>query len=258
MSGNVLPDPDCIPGSTYYCPLTSQGLSDIKNDRSLSMLYFFPKQLTPHRSALLPGTRRPARILSPNDLEITRQGGRGRGRGGWDARGSRGRGNGFDRNRNDPFHSRSNNYSSQPHGNDYNRGDYNNSRGRYSYQQSSYSTRSPYQAPPVNSGYDGSYGGARPAHNYGGYGGYGGDSSSYSRGGYATSNSYNARNSYGSAPSSDNYNGYRNGESDGYGGYGGYGSYGAPSHPPSYPPRSGALGYHNGSSTQSRGRGRGW
>ena len=256
MSGDVLPDPDCIPGSTYYCPLTSQGLSDIKNDRSLSMLYFFPKQLAPHRSALLPGTRRPARVLSPNDLEVTRQGGRGRGRAGWDNRG-RGRGNGFDRNRNDPFHSRPNNYSSQPHGNDYNRGDYNN-RGRYSYQQSSYSARTPYQAPPVNSGYDGSYGGmgARPAHNYSGYGGYGGDSSSYSRGGYAAFN--NARNGYGSASSSDNYNGYRNGESDGYGGYSGYGGYGASSHPPSYPPRSGNLGYHNGGSTQSRGRGRGW
>ena len=257
MSGDVLPDPDCIPGSTYYCPLTSQGLSDIKNDRSLSMLYFFPKQLAPHRSALLPGTRRPARVLSPNDLEVTRQGGRGRGRG-WDNR-ARARGNGFDRNRNDPFHSRLNNYSSQPHGNDYNRGDYNN-RGRYSYQQSSYSARTPYQAPPVNSGYDGSYGGmgTRPAHNYSGYGGYGGDSSSYSRGGYAASNFNNARNGYGSASSSDNYNGYRSGENGGYSGYGGYGGYGTSSYPPSYPPRSGNPGYHNGGPTQSRGRGRGW
>jgi hypothetical protein len=225
------------------------------------MLYFFPKQLTPHRSVLLPGIKRPLRVLSPNDLEVTRQGGRGRGRGGWDNRG-RGRGNGFDRDRdrNDPFHSRPNNYGSQPHGNDYNgntRGDY-TSRGHRSYQQSSYSARTPYQAPPVNSAYDGSYGGmggARPAHNYGGYGGYGGNNSSYSRGGYTASNSYGGRSGYGSASGSDNYNAYRNGES---GGYGGYGAYGASTHPHSYPPRGGALGYHNGGSTQNRGRGRGW
>lgn len=256
MSGSVLPDTDCIPGSTYYCPLTSQGLSDIKNDRSLSMLYFFPEQLIPHRSVLLPGTRRPPRVLSPNDLEVTRQGGRGRGRGGWDNRG-RGRGNGFDRNRNDPFHSRPNNYNSQPVGNDYNGNNRDYSRGYQSYQQNSYSSRTPYQIPPANSGYNGSYGGmggARPAHSYGGYGGYGGDSS-YSRGGYNSSNSYSGRNGYSSASGSD-HNAYRNGDSGGYGGYGGYGA--STHHPPSYPPRGGALGHHYSSSTQSRGRGRGW
>ncbi|KAJ8523017.1 hypothetical protein ONZ45_g526 [Pleurotus djamor] len=54
IDGSVLPNPDCLPGSTYYSPLPTQNLPDIKNDRSLSVLYFFPKQLTPHRSVLLP------------------------------------------------------------------------------------------------------------------------------------------------------------------------------------------------------------
>lgn len=105
----------------------------------------------------------------------------------------------------------------------------------------------------MNSGYNASHGetgGARPVHNYGGYGG----DSSYSRGGYAALNSYSGRNGYSSASGSDNYNTYRNGESGGYGGYSGYG--GVPNN--SYPPRGGALGYHNSSSTQSRSRGRGW
>ncbi|KAJ3516204.1 hypothetical protein NLJ89_g1262 [Agrocybe chaxingu] len=70
MSGGVLPNPDCIPGSTYYCPLTTQDLPDIKNDCSLSVLYFFPKQLTPHRSVFLPGAKAAARVLSAADLEV--------------------------------------------------------------------------------------------------------------------------------------------------------------------------------------------
>ncbi|KAI0772630.1 XRN 5'-3' exonuclease N-terminus-domain-containing protein [Irpex lacteus] len=74
MSGSMLPNPDCIPGST--------DLPDIKGDRSLSALYFFPKQLQPHRSVLLPGVRRPRPILTEADRENARRGGRGRGRGG--------------------------------------------------------------------------------------------------------------------------------------------------------------------------------
>ena len=81
----MLPNPACLPGSTYESPLTSVGLPDIRNDRALSALYFYPKQLTPHRSVLLPGVRRPSRILSSEDLELSRaggsRGGRGRGRG---------------------------------------------------------------------------------------------------------------------------------------------------------------------------------
>ncbi|GLB33518.1 putative XRN 5'-3' exonuclease N-terminus [Lyophyllum shimeji] len=92
ISGSVLRNPDCIPGSTYYCPFEMPGLPDIQNDRSLSALYFFPKQLTPHRSVILPGVKKGPRILTASDLEITRSGGgRGRGRGGWSNGGANGR-----------------------------------------------------------------------------------------------------------------------------------------------------------------------
>ncbi|EJF62888.1 5'-3' exoribonuclease 2 [Dichomitus squalens LYAD-421 SS1] len=87
INGSLLPNPDCIPDSTYFSPLPSQDLPNIKNDRSLSAFYFFPKQLTPHRSILLPGVRRPQPVLNAHDLEVARRGGpergRGRGRGGF-------------------------------------------------------------------------------------------------------------------------------------------------------------------------------
>ena len=88
ITGSLLPNPDCIPGSTFYSPLASLGLFDITDDRSLSAFYFFPKQLSPHRSILLPGAAKPPRVLTPEDLEVTRRGGRGRGGG------DRGRGGG--------------------------------------------------------------------------------------------------------------------------------------------------------------------
>src|SRR6202035_1526689 len=88
ISGAVLPNPDCLPGSTYYSPFASQDLPNIKNDRSLSVLYFFPKMLSPHRSMLLPGVKKGPRVLSSSDLDAARFGTRKPNRGGWD----RGRG----------------------------------------------------------------------------------------------------------------------------------------------------------------------
>ncbi|KAF8901650.1 XRN 5'-3' exonuclease N-terminus-domain-containing protein [Gymnopilus junonius] len=257
MAGSVLPNPDCIPGSTYYCPLSKQGLPDIKNDRSLSVLYFFPKQLTPHRSVILPGTKRPPRVLSGNDLEVTRNGGHNRGRGGWDrGGGSGGRGNGMDRSRNDPFHSRPNSYG-QSYGTDrgglgsrggyaggYGAGGRYGGRGGGQYQQGSYPSRAPYQSqPPLNTyGGSGVYG-ARSE-----YGGYGGDPS-YHRSDYNSYGSHHngTRNGYDGPPKQNAYNSY------GSGGYGGYGGQGSASHS-GYQPRGGAsYTGHN-----SRGRGRTW
>ncbi|KAF8165046.1 XRN 5'-3' exonuclease N-terminus-domain-containing protein [Crassisporium funariophilum] len=283
MSGSVLPNPDCIPGSTYYSPLSDEGLPDIKNDRSLSVLYFFPKQLTPHRSVLLPGIKKSPRVLTGSDLEVTRNGGRGRGRGGWDRGGGGGRGNGPDRNRNDPFHSRANNYGSQQYGND--RGG--NSRGGYggghgggggnsggragaSYQQNSYPSRAPYQSqsPATNSGYGapagyGGRGGGRPSQSYGGYGGVGGSDLSYSRGGGAAgyNSSGGGRNGYSAPPTQNNYSSYGNGNGEGVGGYGNYGNYGGYGAPPpntvNHASRGGAAGYNSNNSNTNRGRGRG-
>ncbi|KAG6849663.1 hypothetical protein H0H93_006505 [Arthromyces matolae] len=268
INGSVSRNPDCIPGSTYYCPFEMKGLPDIQNDRSLSALYYFPKQLTPHRSVLLPGVRKAPRVLTSTDLEIARNGGRGRGRGrgGWSNEGANGRSGNWARGgadtRNDPFHTRPNNYGQNSYRD--NTGGYGGSRGGNrgydsrggGYQQPS---RAPYQGPPPQQygGYGG-YGGYNsapppqnyagynagrggPPSNHGGYGGYGGGS-----GGYANANA--------------GYGNNRGGEQGGYGGYGGYnfgGGYGG------YPPANNALSYQGNSRggapyTTGRGRGRGW
>ncbi|TFY77629.1 hypothetical protein EWM64_g6384, partial [Hericium alpestre] len=219
MSGSVLPNPDYqIPGSTYYSPLPN--LPDIKNDRTLSALYLFPKQLTPHRSVLLPGVRRPPRSLTADDLERTRRGGRGRG------------------GRRDDYGGHAATFAGQaPYGpvtGAYSEGRQYGRREEYQqrgYQQSSYSSYnsssrgsySGYNAPaPYQQQTYGGYGaGSRPppppAASYGGQGGYGRggpprggyDGQSYGRGGYSS----------GAPPPRGGYGG-------GGGGYGGRGGYG--------------------------------
>lgn len=85
ISGFVLQDSTCIPGSTYYSPLLGTPLGDIYDDHSLSVFYFFPEQLSPHKSVMLKGVNRAKRILNQQDLDRTRRGGndtRGRGGGG--------------------------------------------------------------------------------------------------------------------------------------------------------------------------------
>ncbi|KAG6907833.1 hypothetical protein DXG01_007215 [Tephrocybe rancida] len=288
ISGTVSRNPDCIPGSTYYCPFEMDGLPDIQNDRSLSAVYFFPKQLTPHRSVMLPGVKKTPRVLTSNDLEITRNGGRGRGRGrgGWSNDGANGRGGnwangGADRQqRNDPFHTRPNNYGQNPqntYGNP--RGGSGGGRGYDNrgggYQQPS---RPPYQAPQQQQQYGG-YGGPPPAQSfdgynsgrggppsrggpppsYGGYGGYGGGG--YGGGGNAEYG--NANGAYGGGGQSyggyggggGGYGGNQAGNNPAPGGAGGYGGYQAGNtNPLAYQGNSrGGPSYNAG-----RGRGRGW
>ncbi|KXN87938.1 5'-3' exoribonuclease 2 [Leucoagaricus sp. SymC.cos] len=238
ICGSVMPNPDCVPGSTYFSPFMKEDVlrdnTDIKNDRSLSVLYYFPKQLTPHRSVLLPGARRPPRVLEASDLEVTRNGGRGRGRGGFHSdRG--GRGGYSDRNRNDPFHSRANSYNSHggysgtyggTEGSGYTngrgsggppgppgRGGYGGRGGGNSY-QSPYPNPRPSYPPPSN--YGGYGGGNNKAPFYGGYG----NGPAPSRGGLP-SQSYSSYGRHG------NYGSHGSGAGEGYGGYGGgTGNYG--------------------------------
>ncbi|UZJ55410.1 hypothetical protein CBS101457_004730 [Exobasidium rhododendri] len=108
ITGSVKPDPDCVPGSTFNSPLTSIGLNDLVNDRSISVLYSFPSQKTPHRSVLLKGVKMPKRVLTEEDREMTRRGGT-RGRGG---RGGGGRGGGGSYN----HHSHNTDYRSAANG----------------------------------------------------------------------------------------------------------------------------------------------
>lgn len=238
MSGSVLPNPDCLPGSTYYSPLPSQNLADIKNDRSLSVLYFFPRQLTPHRSVMLPGVKKSLRVLSANDLEVTRNGGRGRGRGGWDRGGGHRAGGGYnDRGgRNDPFHSRPTNYGQSSYGAERSSNNRTGYGGGYAgrgsgnvYQQTQYPSR-PYSAQPPSSrgysdtGFAGGRGGPRLSQSYGNYG-----NAPPSRGGPYT------HGGYGNPPASSGYQSFSNTGGGDYGGYGGYGGtqggYGSGSHP---------------------------
>ncbi|THH33760.1 hypothetical protein EUX98_g365 [Antrodiella citrinella] len=123
---------------------------DKENDRSLSALYFFPKQLTPHRSVLLPGIVRNKPVLTDADREGARRGGRGRGRGGYDNRNRGGSSYGGQPSYSD---GKSNGYGGRGGHSDYQRSSYNNdSSGQRSnaygtsYQQSSYP--SSYQSQP--------------------------------------------------------------------------------------------------------------
>jgi len=229
--------------------LTSQNLPDIKNDRSLSVLYFFPKQLSPHRSILLPGVKRTPRTLSSEDLENAKNGGRGRGRGGWDnGRGRRGDRGGNGPDRGSPYPPRSTNHGPSSYHNDRGYG----GRGGNSYQHPVYSSplRPPYQSQSQAYGGYGGGGGGRPPQNHGGQTQYGPPHRGIAppRGGASNYNLYGSSyGGYGGGGMSGAYEG-----SPGYGGYGqvpvnhGYGGY------------NGGMrgsGPHN---STSRARGRGW
>ena len=59
ISDYILPEPGLIPGSTYPSPLVKEGMPDIAADNPLAVRYMYPEQKSPHRSALLPGMKRP-------------------------------------------------------------------------------------------------------------------------------------------------------------------------------------------------------
>ncbi|KIJ26982.1 hypothetical protein M422DRAFT_71771 [Sphaerobolus stellatus SS14] len=150
IAGSVLPDPQCIPDSTYFSPFVQVDLPDIPDNRSISALYYYPRQLKPHRSEILRGIKRSPRVLTTSDYEtLHRRGGRGRGRGdGGPGRGGGGRG----------MYGGGNSYGGGPPGG------YDRERGGYGYGYAS-----PY-GPPSGGG-AGSYGAGRG----GGYGpNYGG------------------------------------------------------------------------------------
>ncbi|KAI0663130.1 XRN 5'-3' exonuclease N-terminus-domain-containing protein [Cubamyces menziesii] len=234
ISGSLLPNPDCIPDSTYFNPLSSQNLPDIKNDRSLSALYFFPQQLSPHRSILLPGVRRPKPILNSSDLETARRGGPGRGRGGgYSDRGGRG---GYGGGQGRDYGNRSN--GNWQNGSQYGQQSYQTNqqssyqsyqRGRGGFSQPNTGSRSQYNdftAPSRGRGGGpsrGGYGGAQ-GNSYDGYGNQGGYGGGSGRGGYG---GYNQGGSYGQA-GGFNQNGYGQGYNQSGGAYrqGGQGGYG--------------------------------
>jgi 5'-3' exoribonuclease 2 len=90
--GFIAADPECVPGSTYFSPLTVEGEADIDNDSSLGASFFFPEQRVPHRSVLLAGAKPQRGHLSNHDVELVRRGG---------TADNRPQGNGFHSNRRD-------------------------------------------------------------------------------------------------------------------------------------------------------------
>lgn len=253
LNGALLPDPNCLPGSTYESPLKIKGQNDIPGDCSLSALYFFPKQLKPHRSCLLPGVRRPERTLDSEDIQTVKHGRRNYRGEGFHSINSNGRGGG--------------------------------DRGQRSYggAQNPWERGSPYSSYGQRGGH-----GGQNAYNGQGYGGYGAVRGGYgasTRGGYPNGNRFNGPpprtndyirpgNAYSQNNNTNSYDGYGRGsynqrdsfrgqnQNNGYGGnggqgygnssggYGGYGGgYGGPGG------RGGFNAYNNNNNNNNSGRG---
>ncbi|CAE7059562.1 unnamed protein product [Rhizoctonia solani] len=230
ISGTVLYDPSCVPESSYPSPLTRVGLPDIVANRTLSAQFYYPRQITPHRSVLLPGVKLAPKILGQSDAEHVMRGGesrRGRGRGG--GRGGPPRDAGFV--------SSTGGYSDRP-------GAYDRNGSRFS-QYDSYNGG--YGSGYAGSGGSGGYGGHNGGGGGGGYGGYGG-------GGHGGDGGYRGNDGYRGGGTGGGYGG-----GGGRGGYNGYdrgsaqrgASRGGSS-------RGGGRGGYNGSSGHGGGGGGGY
>lgn len=270
ISGFVKPDPDCIPGSSFPSPLTKVKIQDISNPNSISVLYDFPEQLSPHRSVMLQGVKQPKKVLTEGDRDWTRRGGpdsrgRGGGRGG-SHRGS-GRGHSYQgpgvinhnsmRFGNGPVNPNQQYGIPNPQGGHYNNNGYQAQRPVNAY--SNPSASNPY-APQHNQyqSQPNAYGGAGNAysapqsyssnsysqHNSypsSGYGGYGSSSSSLpSRAPPPHQQSHSYQNQQYPSPPTSNYPPSNYGSSYGSSGYGGYGAAPPPVNPYGYsaPPPS--------------------
>ncbi|PAV20509.1 5 -3 exoribonuclease 2 [Pyrrhoderma noxium] len=236
LNGSLLPDPTCLPGSTYESPLKLEDLRDIPGDCSLSALYFFPKQLTPHRSILLPGVRRPKRVLTTEDVNTIkngRRGGRGEGFHSINA-GGRGGGGGDWGQRGGSQGYRGNSYGGYGQGGGYgNQNGYNGGQGYGGYGVGT--GRGGYGSTPGRGGYSngGRYGGPPPRTNdYSRPGNTYNQNGTNSYGGYGGGAPYNnQRQTYRGTTQYNNYGGYGSqGQGQGYGGGGGYGGYGGGSY----------------------------
>ncbi|GHJ88500.1 hypothetical protein NliqN6_4902 [Naganishia liquefaciens] len=75
--GAIQRDDTCIPGSTLDTPIPGiEACPDIHDNKAISIVYIFPKQLKPHKSSLLPGVREPRPVLDDYDRQkVTSSGG---------------------------------------------------------------------------------------------------------------------------------------------------------------------------------------
>ncbi|WVO15446.1 5'-3' exoribonuclease 2 [Cryptococcus depauperatus] len=82
MSGAVLPDPNCVPSSSFDTPLpTIPECPDLNPNDSISVRYYFPRQASPHRSIILRGYESEPPRLTESDKDWVRRGGQGGRRG---------------------------------------------------------------------------------------------------------------------------------------------------------------------------------
>ncbi|CAG8704186.1 12817_t:CDS:2, partial [Dentiscutata heterogama] len=81
LVGFVTRDPNCIPDSTFCTPLSGKNTHDIVNDKSLSVTYYLPAKTSSHKSILLRNVKLDPPMLTREDYDFRRGGGRGRGRG---------------------------------------------------------------------------------------------------------------------------------------------------------------------------------
>ncbi|KAM5534858.1 hypothetical protein V8D89_011413 [Ganoderma adspersum] len=298
FNGSLLPNPDCVPDSTFFSPLPTKDLPDIKKDRSLSAMYLYPKQLTPHRSVLLPGVRRPPPVLNAHDLEVARRGGpernggRGRGRGGFHSeRGGRDswdlqphlnrnyRNGGEDSYSNGGSYQQQSSYNGpggiQQHSSYQAYQGYQRGRGGgFQQQNSSRGQYNDFAAPPRGGrgGGRGNYGRGGGGYNDNSYGGYGDQGGGYGggrggRGGYGGGGPGNAYNQggYNQGGGPNQGGGYGAQASYNAGGGPGYGSYGGNQQNSNYGQNYGGYGGGGGGGNyggsrggfNNRGRGRG-
>ncbi|KDN50915.1 hypothetical protein RSAG8_00544, partial [Rhizoctonia solani AG-8 WAC10335] len=198
ISGTVLYDPSCVPESSYPSPLTKVGLPDIVANRTLSAQFYYPRQITPHRSVLLPGVRLAPKILGQADAEHVMRGGESR-RGGGRGRGGRGG------PRDAGFVSSTGGYSDRP-------GAYDRNGSRFS------------QYDNYNGGHGSGYAGNGGPGGHGGYGGSGGGGGNggYGGGGYGGDGGYRGNEGYRGGGGGVGGGGYGGGGGRGRGGYNGY------------------------------------
>ncbi|TIB71087.1 hypothetical protein E3Q23_03942 [Wallemia mellicola] len=76
LAGFAESDPEVIPGSTFYSPLTSlDDQPDLVDDKSIAVRYTFPEQLHPHKSIILRSFKHKPKQLTQYDIEKARNGG---------------------------------------------------------------------------------------------------------------------------------------------------------------------------------------
>ncbi|KAI8367638.1 XRN 5'-3' exonuclease N-terminus-domain-containing protein [Radiomyces spectabilis] len=171
MTGSVDRDPECIPRSTLRSPLPNHDLSDIANDKSISVEYFLPQNPEGYvySTALLRGVKLDEPALNYKDLQYATfekiEHNRHQENRGWV-----------------PQLQHLEEY--REYNNRIYRGRYNHNRGNY---DGGYNDRGGYQGGGYNEGYNG--GGYRGGYR-GGHGGYGGydDGSRYPQQGYYNHN----------------------------------------------------------------------